>query len=190
MTSPTQFLLIKSQTAPKTGLHAKGGITYAVLKDADDLYLILLANDAGGYFSREAVPFSAIERCLDGVAADKPVPAKTFKPAFRSRSANNAGFMAAVLRQEGLLVAAPDAAHQHRLGKDWGAWRKEMLAALGEPYELPGATPVEPPQAAAVITNAEEAADPGTGKGRKPRKAPKGERQPPSGEEADHASHP
>lgn len=190
MTSTTQFLLVKSQAAAKTGLHAKGAITYAVLKDAEEVYLLLLGNDGGGYFSREAVSFSALERCLEGLAADKPLPAKTFKPAFRSRSANNAGFMAAVLRQEGLLVAAPDAAHQHRLGQEWAEWRRAMLAAPGERFVPPGAAPVEPPQAAASITNAEEAVEPGAGKGRKSRKIPKAERQPPSGEEADHASNP
>jgi hypothetical protein len=189
MSSPTTYLLVKTETARKTGRHAEGSLTYVVLRDTEEVYLALTANDGGGHFGREAVPFSAVERCVEGLA-DQPIPAKAFKSAFVSRSANNPGFLVAVLRSEGLLVEAPEATHQHRLGTDWAAWRKAMLAAPGEPYDLPGATPAEAPQAAAGITPAEEPAGPDTGKGRKPRKAPKGERQRPSGKEADHASHP
>jgi hypothetical protein len=189
MSSPTTYLHVKTETARKTGRHAEGCLTYVVLRDAEEVYLALTANDGGGYFSREAVPFSAVERCVEGLAANQPILAKAFKSAFVSRSANNPGFLAAVLRQEGLLVPASEAAHQLRLAGDWPAWRQAMLASPGEPYELPGATPAKAPQAAVGITNAEEPTRP-AGKGRKPRKAPKAERQRPSGEETDHASHP
>jgi hypothetical protein len=193
MTSPNQFLLVKTEKAAKTGLHAKGGITYAIVKDGEEVYVCLLSNDSGGCFGREPVALSDIERCLEGLPADKPILSKTFKPAFRrSRSANSPGFLVAALRHEGLLVAAPDAAHQHCLGANWREWRQAMLASPGEPFELPGGG--QAPQATAAITDAEELAGPDSGKskGRKPRKSPKAERQPPSGtgEEADHASHP
>ena len=35
MTADLHFLRIKTDTAPKTSLNAQGGVTYALLKDAD-----------------------------------------------------------------------------------------------------------------------------------------------------------
>lgn len=141
MTAATQFLRIKTDTAPKTSPNAKGGVTYAVLKDVDstEAYFCLLTNDGGGYFSREAVPFSAIQSCLTGVNPDRPVPAKVFQQAFVGRSVNNAGFLVHALRHEGLLQPAPDAAHQHALADGWDDWKANLLAQPGEPFELPDA---------------------------------------------------
>lgn len=140
MTHEVQFLRIKTDTAPKTSLNAKGGVTYALLKDMEstETYFCLLANEGGGgYFSREAVPFSAIQRCLTGVNAERTVPAKVFRQAFVGRSVNNAGFLVHALRHEGLLQPAPDAAHQHVLADGWDDWKAKLLAEPGEPFELP-----------------------------------------------------
>lgn len=142
MTHDVQFLRIKTDTAPKTSLNAKGGVTYALLKDMEstEAYFSLLANEGGGgYFSREAVPFSAIQRCLTGVNAERQIPAKVFRSAFVGRSVNNAGFLVHALRHEGLLQPAPDAAHQHVLADGWEDWKAEVLAEPGEPFELPDA---------------------------------------------------
>jgi len=142
MTNDVQFLRIKTDTAPKTSLNAKGGVSYALLKDIEstEAYFCLLANEGGGgYFSREAVPFSAIQRCLTNVDAERPVPAKVFRQAFVSRSVNNAGFLVHALRHEGLLQPAPDAAHQHVLADGWDDWTAKLLAQPGEPFELPDA---------------------------------------------------
>lgn len=141
MTTETQFLRIKTDTAPKTSLNAKGGVTYALLKDVESMeaYFCLLANEGGGYFSREAVPFSAIQRCLTGVNAERTVPAKVFRQAFVGRSVNNAGFLVHALRHEQLLQPAPDSAHQHVLADGWDDWKTKLLALSGEPFELPDA---------------------------------------------------
>lgn len=67
MTEPTHtYLQLKVATAAKLGQRAKGGITYAVLADADKqaLYLTITANSGGGYFSRDIVPMATVERCL------------------------------------------------------------------------------------------------------------------------------
>ena len=138
-TTTSKYLHIKTATASKTGQHAEGLITYAVLKDSasSNVFFCLLANESGGYFSREAVPFSAILQCISGVNADRPIAAKIFKPAFVGKSSNNSGFLVAALRKEGLLVAAPDASHQHYLGDDWENWKQAILAEEGLPYEWP-----------------------------------------------------
>lgn len=167
MTDETQYLRIKIDTAPKTSLNATGGVTYAVLKDAasTEAYFCLLANDGGGYFSREAVPFSAIEACLSGVNTERSIPAKVFRQAFVGKSVNNAGFLVHALRHEELLKPAPDAAHQHFLGEGWGAWKADMLAQAGEPFELPDAKKegLSPPVVTAAVSDSGK-------KGRKVRK--------------------
>lgn len=136
-----QLIEIKRDTAPKTGLRAEGGIYYAVIRDANDdaLYFTLLANTGGGYHSKELVPLSRIEACLKSFEPGKVVPAKALRDAFTGRSSNNAGFLAACLRHEGLLSGFPDATHQHQLGDDLGQWQRTMLALEGKPYAPAGA---------------------------------------------------
>lgn len=138
-----QLIEIKRDTAPKTGLRAEGGISYAVVRDldSDSLYITLIANTGGGYHSKELVPASRIEACLAGFEVGKVVPAKALRDAFTGRSSNNAGFLAACLRHEGLLSAFPDASHQHQLGEDLTVWQLAMLALEGKPY-VP-AVPIE-----------------------------------------------
>lgn len=159
-----QLIEIKRDTAPKTSLRAEGGITYAVVRDldSDTLFFTLIANTGGGYHSKELVPISRVETCLSGFEAGKVVPAKALRDAFTGRSSNNAGFLAACLRHEGLLSAFPDAAHQHQLGEDVTGWQLAMLTLEGKPY-IP-AVAVEAEAAAP-----EPVAD--TGKGKKSRKA-------------------
>jgi len=146
MTTDTQFLRVKTDTAPKTSLNAKGGVTYALLKDAasKETYFCLLSNDGGGYFSREAVRFEAIRGCLTGVNTERPIPSKIFRSAFVGRSVNNAGFLMHALRHEQLLQPSPDAAHLHVLGKDWEGWKAAVLNLPGEPFELPDTKKCDP----------------------------------------------
>ena len=59
---------------------------------------------------------------------------RLFRSAFSSRSTNNAGFLAAVLRAEGLLTAVSSASNQHRVNGDWTLWRSMMNELSGEPY--------------------------------------------------------
>ena len=159
MTADIQFLRIKTDTAPKTSLNAQGGVTYALLKDdnSTEAYFCLLANEGGGYFSREAVPFAAIEACLSGVNTERAIPAKVFRRAFVGRSVNNAGFLVHALRHERLLLPSPEAAHQHILGPDWPTWKLAVLAQAGEPFELPDAKKAEsPPEIAAVTVDSDK----------------------------------
>ena len=170
MITELQFLCIKTDTAPKTSLNAKGGVTYAVLKDVDstDAFLCLLENDGGGYFSREAVPLADILRCLTNVNIERPVLAKTFRQAFIGRSVNNAGFLVHALRHEGLLKPAPDAAHQHIVGDGWDAWKTSVLAQVGQPFVLPDAKKAD---AALATTGSDEQVAATGKKGKKSKKS-------------------
>ena len=132
----TTYLLIKTERARKTG---EGSITYAVLKDADSqgVYFTLLANDGAGQFSPEIVAFEKIEQCLTKVDGNKPVPAKLFASAFVGRSANNAGFLMAAMRQELLVLPTVDASHLHAVSGNWDEWKRQILAQEGQPYTPP-----------------------------------------------------
>ena len=166
-----QLIEIKCDTAPKTGLRAEGGITYAVVRDldSDTLFFTLISNTGGGYHSKELVPLSRIETCLAGIEAGKVVPAKVLRTAFNGRSSNNAGFLATCLRYEGLLSAFPDADHLHQIGSNLTQWQLTMLAREGKPYVQAGAV-----EAAAV--SSEAIAD--TGKGKKQRRPKASESDP------------
>lgn len=143
-THPVAFWMLKHATCKKLGRQSVGGISYEFLADIErqNLSVRITANFGGGYFSREIVPFSAVKACLDRREADKPFPSKLFKESFIGRSANNAGFMAALLRAEGLLALAPDTETQHIVSGDWSAFAKTMLAEPGEKIEIEMPIPV------------------------------------------------
>lgn len=131
MSNTPIYLHLSTQTAPKTSLNAQGGIVYALLKDeaSTDVFFTLLENQGGsGYFGREIIPFANIEACLSGADLKQAIPAKRFLKAFKaSRSVNNAGFISACLRHQGLLKPAPESPQQHVIGDDWAAWKAKML---------------------------------------------------------------
>ena len=139
MTEPIEstYLAVKTDTAQKLGRNG-GGITYKVLTDSErqHLFLTIVGNDGGGYYSREVVAFDAVAACLP---ADHAVPlvAKMFASAFVGKSSNNPGFMAAILRSEGLLAGVEDKPNLHQVAGDWAAWKTALLALPGEPYVPP-----------------------------------------------------
>ncbi|MDD3355210.1 hypothetical protein [Zoogloea sp.] len=129
MSDPITYLCIRT-----------GTLSYAILKDADatEAYFLVTGNSSTGYYSRVAVPFTGIEAALAHLAEDQAFPAKTLKPAFPSgKSANDPGFLLALLRHEGLLTSAPEGAHLSVRSGDWAAWKDAVLAEAGEPFELP-----------------------------------------------------
>ena len=128
------YLSLKTGKANKTGQRSHGQLYYRVLTDADHqhLYLTLTGNDGGGYYSKEIVPFDQVEHCLEGFNTLKPISSKLFQPAFIGQSSNNAGFLAAILRAEKLLVPVAGAIHQHAVQPDWEAWKAKLLALADE----------------------------------------------------------
>lgn len=138
MTDTTQYLCLKVGQAAKTGERSTGQITYRVLSDTDrqSLFLTLTGNDGGGWFSDEIVPLSRIEEVLDTLPdRSQSFPSKILRPAFVSKSVNNAGFLGALLRAERLLAAAPEDKQQHVLTDAWSDWKAAMLSLDGEPYD-------------------------------------------------------
>lgn len=133
------FWLLNAGTAKKLGQHSAGILNYHVVADNDrrDLLIAVTKNEGGGYFSRERVPFRAIVACLEKYKSGEPFVSKVLKDVFVSKSANNAGFLCAVLHALGLLSAAAVAKTQHVVTGDWPLWEKTMLAETGTRIELP-----------------------------------------------------
>lgn len=128
--STDSYLSLKIGQASKNGARSTGYIHYRILTDPSpgQLYLTIVGNDGGGCFSKEILSFSRIEQSLQGIDIRKPISSKLFQQAFTGRSANNGGFLAAILRAEQLLAPAPDSVHQHVVQPDWAAWKTAMLA--------------------------------------------------------------
>lgn len=129
--------LLKSAKANKLGKHAEGGIHYQILTDSQrqDASFKIVGNEGGGYFSKEVVAFGGVEACLAEHPQDQPFPSKLLQTAFTGRSSNNAGFLAAILRAEGLLALAPDTEGRHVISGDWADWKASVLAEPGQPVE-------------------------------------------------------
>ncbi|MBQ0721694.1 MAG: hypothetical protein KBT88_16150 [Gammaproteobacteria bacterium] len=125
------LLILHRATCPKLSDRAKGGLDYQVgySPAATELYLRVVSNQSGGYFSKEWVPLTAIQTCLASVIqSDGSFTAPTLVPAFISKSQNNAGFLAAVLREEGLIAKAADKQHVLQLGVvSFSAWSEKWL---------------------------------------------------------------
>jgi len=99
-------------------------MTYEVgLGESGTVHLCVAANEGGGYFSSEWVSLPRILEVLaDFLSSGGSFPTHALLPAFNNRSVNNAGFLAAILRHEGLLKAG-DKPHSHACCGDWAAWQ-------------------------------------------------------------------
>jgi hypothetical protein len=135
----TQFWLLNAGTAKKLGQRSTGILNYHVLTDDNrrGLLIAVTRNEGGGYFSHERVPFGTVVTCLERYKSGVPFVSKVLKDVFISKSANNAGFLCAVLHALGLLAAAPEARTQHVVTGDWSLWEQNMLAETGTRIELP-----------------------------------------------------
>jgi hypothetical protein len=137
------YLSLKTGKASKTGQRSHGQIHYRILTDTEqqNLYITITGNDGGGYYSKEIIAFAKVERCLEGLNADKPLSSKIFQSAFVGQSSNNAGFLAAILRAEQLLAPVADDKHHYALQPNWAEWKTNLLALAdkAEPFqpELP-----------------------------------------------------
>ncbi|CAN7473678.1 hypothetical protein LJR289_003145 [Pseudoduganella sp. LjRoot289] len=132
------YWLLKDGKCRKLGKQSEGGIKYQLLASDDraHLHIRITQNEGGGYYSKELVSFSQVEECLSHCDPEKPFPSKTLKDAFVGRSSNNAGFLAAILREEGLLDAAKEPDSQHMLSADIAAWKQAALSPQGTKIEI------------------------------------------------------
>lgn len=129
--------LLKSASAPKLGKNSEGKIHYQILTTEARVEpaIQIVSNDGGGYHSKELVPFHKIEECVSPLSNGEAFASKALQAAYTGRSSNNAGFLAAILRNEGLLALAPDTEGRHIIAGDWGNWQSALLAEPGRLIE-------------------------------------------------------
>ena len=127
-------LLIELGQAEKISPKASGMLTWqlAMSETDNELYLRLLANGSGGLFSKDWISLSKIESVLE-VQPITGFTSGVFRPLFKEASANNSGFLAAVLRSPDicLLEAHPEKLFTHVLYADWRV-RLKTLSKVGD----------------------------------------------------------
>lgn len=126
------WTVIKSAKAPKISARASGLLHYDVGKNDEGRYALrITANDTGGLFSKHWLSLDDILALLD-ILKDAPFKSVALKALFVRGSANNHGFLAAILRAEKLLVAAEPNSPFHRAGLSLSDWS----AQLDEPANM------------------------------------------------------
>ena len=120
------WTVIKSAKAPKISARASGLLHYEVGKNDEGRYALrITANDTGGLFSKHWLSLDDILALLD-ILKDAPFKSVALKALFVRGSANNHGFLAAILRAEKLLVAAEPNSPFHRVGLSLSDWSTQL----------------------------------------------------------------
>ncbi|SFF95777.1 hypothetical protein [Neptunomonas qingdaonensis] len=125
---------IRQRSAPKLSPKSTDELTYEIGIHAEtkQLHLRIASNGTGGYFSDEWIPVETIEKCFDATFNKaKPFSSTRLRPVFaQGKSANNAGFLAAVLRQEQLISPHESNCFQHLLTGDFDKWKHQVISEL------------------------------------------------------------
>lgn len=115
--SEINFKLIRKGSAPKLRDETES-IQYELGHVEGKLSLRVTSNDKDGLFSGEAIPVSNLVACLSKYAKGSSFTSRVFHPAFSKKSSNNAGFLAAILRAEKVLVPIEGKLFLHELSID------------------------------------------------------------------------
>jgi len=126
---PEAIVMLREATVSKLSPRAKGCLTYRVGRgDSGMAYIAVSANEGGGYFSREWVSLASVRACLaDFLDGAECFPTSLLQAVYANRSVNNACFLVAILRHEGLLIAG-DPPSLHRCSGDWASWEQALGA--------------------------------------------------------------
>lgn len=137
LTNKPHITILFKADCSKLSASAKGGLTYhlGVNQDSSAYVIRVTANASGGFFSNEWITLDAILETIEANGGDRAFNAQIFKELYASKGANNHGFLAAVLRAEGVLVADEFKPQSNRLG-DAEAFRDKLQALLDDGVEL------------------------------------------------------
>jgi len=109
-----EFTCIRKGSAPKLRDQTQL-IHYAIGKSNYVDVIQLVSNTNNGLFSDELIRIEPIQQCLSGRGELATFTSRIFHPLFRKSSNNNAGFLGAVLRHEGILKTADKKQFKHQL---------------------------------------------------------------------------
>lgn len=106
--------ILRSGSCPT--LNGKSKLTYEIgAKSASEIALRVTACSGGGFFSREWVSLTSIGRVIQ-LAGKAGLTSFSFRNVFVGKSVNTAGFLLAVLRQEGAVQLRADKSRIHEPG--------------------------------------------------------------------------
>jgi len=125
--------IIKKTNCGKVSTPEKETLTYNIGHCDDEYYFRITDNVGGGFFSHEWISLNDITQCLP---TDSNFNATALTPLFKSKSANNAGFLAAVLKSEYLLLRFKETKRLHTVG-DISAFTKTMQKLVKNKVSLP-----------------------------------------------------
>jgi hypothetical protein len=118
--------------AAKLSTKQRGFVTFtlATCIDSGELELRLTGNDGGGLHSKEWLSVTTIIEVLSLQALDKPFKSTVFKSVFKGASANNASFLAAVLRSKdiNLIISTEKSQYLHMMPSNYESVRDQLLA--------------------------------------------------------------
>ena len=102
---PPELNINVIKSAETTSLTGTGVLGYEIGSDeAGETHYRITANNAGGFFSGEWVSWPAIYGVCNG---HTQITSVMFRALFKGKSVNTAGFLMAVLQQEGLVQRVP-----------------------------------------------------------------------------------
>jgi hypothetical protein len=102
---PPELNIKVIKSAETTSLTGTGVLGYEIGTDeAGETHYRITANNAGGFFSGEWVSWPAIYGVCNG---HTQITSVMFRALFKGKSVNTAGFLMAVLQQEGLVQRVP-----------------------------------------------------------------------------------
>jgi hypothetical protein len=105
--------VLKEATCPTSSGKSKLGYQIGI-DDSGEIFLTVVSNTGGGFFSAgEWISFSDIQAAIEAWPADAPITSMAFARLYRGKSANNPGFLTAVLVAEGLLEPLGDRKRVH-----------------------------------------------------------------------------
>ena len=115
--------IIYRSECPKLTPRGKGTLAYEFgVKDATgELFVRIAANSQGGTCSYEWLSLQMVEQLLNSREdMTSPFSATLFRKAFISRSNNNHGYLAAILKAVKVIAASPEQPNQlNHLSFDW-----------------------------------------------------------------------
>ena len=102
---PPELNIKVIKSAETTSLTGTGVLGYEIGSDESGVtHYRITANNAGGFFSQEWVSWPAIYGVCNG---HSQITSVLFRALFKGKSVNTAGFLMAVLQQEGLVQRVP-----------------------------------------------------------------------------------
>ena len=125
-TPPSEPTITSLKKHHTKSLEGKARLNYEIGNDsADRLYLRIVSNSGGGFFSDEWVAFDAILKTLQAWSEDLPITSPALRTLFKGKSVNTPSFLLAALLREEVIQRMEGKQRHYEIG-DVAGFRKRM----------------------------------------------------------------